>query len=176
MKNLVFVLICVLNFSCSGCNSTNQREDKIKNKVVTITRFFPEEVKTNTTFKSINDSIRLIVKIRSSDNEFITSRWESGDTIWEDKYRDNRVEINLSISNSKVFFEEFDKNILEETMPKEFMVESKIIAVWYESFNPKTKMVKMRMNVCKPETDYCYLHNIYVSTSGKLKIELEDIN
>ncbi|UTW65778.1 DUF4738 domain-containing protein [bacterium SCSIO 12643] len=171
MKNVVFILLVIFSFSCS------ENDSKVKEtKKETIVRFFPEEINMNTKFTGVNDSIQLIVKMKSSDKDFVTFSRVSRDTVWEDRYRDNSVELSLSLNQTKFFAKTFTKHDLLETMPKEFMDQSLIFDVWYESFDPKVEEVKLQMTVCKPETDYCYFYSIYISVSGTFKIELEEIS
>jgi hypothetical protein len=178
MRNFLFIIcILIISISCSEQkNSQIEGLTEIQSEPVIMKRFFPENVETIIEDTIVNDSIRLIIKLESSDIDFVSNSYElNSDTTFLDLYRDNNVSVSLNINDSIVYANGFGKKIFNETMPLEFMEESIIILVWYDSFETEQNEVKMRMTICVPETDYCYLYSLYVSASGIFRYEMEEV-
>ena len=178
MKKSIFVVLIILFVSsCSEkhaeSSSTTTQENKTQIEII---NYYPEIIETIIEDTTIQDSIRLILETKNSEIDFITKSWElNSDTLMHDRYRDNIVNFKLTVHDSLVFASEIKKELLVQTMPVEFMKEAKIFLAWSDSYEKESNEIKSRMTVCVPESDYCYLYNIYLSTKGSLRIEMEEI-
>ena len=177
-QSILGILIILFGLSCTeestDDNPINKQEVKNQAEIIS---YYPETLKTIIEDTTIQDSLRLIIETKSSDSTFVKQSWElNSDTMLVQLYRDNIVNLTLKNKGNLILSTELKKELLFETMPSEFMDQSIIILAWYEDFNNQSGEIKLRMNVCVPESDYCYLYSIYAFTTGDLRIEMEEIH